>query len=455
MAFAIYRAPVDFVRPQTTTVIPKATYIVRAGAAGTVSGGDAELASRTVTLQISSADVPGASANTSVSILRAPVVLVHGLWAKGNAEDLRSLWTLKADSQHRFDVYVSDYGSKYEDLHSPQPDDGLPPQIGGSQVGIQFGASDTSATVRSAMNSFRGGQNQLGQPIASTQADFIAHSMGSLATRYLQYLPLFRSAQNFGQGYVHKVISLGGPHLGSPIALNLLKRNRLGDNGIDNSCVRKVIALAKGYYSIETYIDAEGTPRSGAVADLSGQGDGRLLSPALKVLAGHGSLSVAYVTGEMGAQETSALDGSPILVDGSPYYGDYSYTYAGADQVRKGTKIDLLKYIPAASVLGCSDPLVSEFTSANFSNFMGGGTPSDSDGIVPLNSQRNGQSNSVDLGYGFVHSGGAAALGLGTVDLQGDDPVGHVKTLLDNDATTEATTLLNTNIKNPLYVKGQ
>ena len=58
--------------------------------------------------------------------------------------------------------------------------------------------------------------------IATTQAVIVAHSMGGLLTR--QHMADLgglsnRRPDNFGQGDIHKFITMGTPHWGSPIAV--------------------------------------------------------------------------------------------------------------------------------------------------------------------------------------------------------------------------------------------
>ncbi|MCH8555034.1 MAG: T9SS type A sorting domain-containing protein [Schleiferiaceae bacterium] len=54
---------------------------------------------------------------------------------------------------------------------------------------------------------------------ASCQVDYVAHSMGGNVARACSLLPEFYDIRaNYGKGYIHKLITLGTPHNGSPIA---------------------------------------------------------------------------------------------------------------------------------------------------------------------------------------------------------------------------------------------
>jgi hypothetical protein len=70
-AFAAYRAPVDFARPTGAT-----TY--KSGTCGGVSMSDDKLACRSVSIQVQG---PTGNATTvPVTIVRPPVIMIHGLW---------------------------------------------------------------------------------------------------------------------------------------------------------------------------------------------------------------------------------------------------------------------------------------------------------------------------------------------------------------------------------------
>lgn len=85
MAFAVYEAPVDFVRPSNSTN-PNAQ-------------SDPNGQSRSVTIQALS-ELTSQTVSTTVTILRPPVVLIHGLW--GRSTDWDSFKPLISDSEERF-----------------------------------------------------------------------------------------------------------------------------------------------------------------------------------------------------------------------------------------------------------------------------------------------------------------------------------------------------------------
>ena len=93
--------------------------------------------------------------------------------------------------------------------------------------------------------------------------------MGGNITRHMQLLPSTLDNQNYSNSYVHKLITIGTPHLGSPVARELIKT--------ENECIAKRLGFAKKL----------GFPFSltnGAIDDLVGNGDGSGLSDALQKL---------------------------------------------------------------------------------------------------------------------------------------------------------------------------
>ncbi|NQV34517.1 MAG: alpha/beta fold hydrolase, partial [Phycisphaeraceae bacterium] len=130
-----------------------------------------------------------------IALRRAPILFVHGMWAN------KTTWgAAYIEADPRFDKYYADYSW------------GQP-----ARNAMSFAASgdvirDTVANIMQEHRSRR---------IACTQAVIVAHSMGGLLTR--QHMADLdglsnRRPDNFGQGDIHKFITMGTPHWGSPIA---------------------------------------------------------------------------------------------------------------------------------------------------------------------------------------------------------------------------------------------
>lgn len=462
--FVGYEAPIDFVRTSSVAA-------------------DSLRTSRTVYIRLNYSTAAGTSYGSQIvqiQLVRPPVVLVHGLWAtaqdwntNNDDNDLREVgYGLYTDGH--FDVTASDYGSRTLQIYNAAPDGGSF-VAKGSGLGVDFGASIVAADANDFIAKFKTiNGNRLHQPVAAVQADFVAHSMGALVTRRLQYIGGFKSSENYNMGYIHKVISIAGPHLGSPVALHLPLSS--------NVCVRRAVKLG-GFQTITTYglsandclVSSDPTCQSGAIGDLAGAGDGTMLSVALQDLVKGGGLSIAYISGEMSAQELAALSGTEQVNPGPPS-GLFMYSFGDNTYTRKQTLLDFMKGLaeplpfllltaPLAAILtaDCPAPELADYLYTNkFPSLMGG---QDSDGMVPLWSQRNEPNGRINPFYdltllnsnGFVHSGGSATLGFGylTTNSSAAWPPERISTMLDQTAETAVVNLLNTPVTNSLFVPNQ
>ena len=95
---------------------------------------------------------------------------------------------------------------------------------------------------------------------AAAQADVVAHSMGGDVTRTLLNLDGYAGTDSFGTGVVHKLITIGTPYLGSPLAVQLLQDS--------NSLMRTMLAES-GLYSFR-FVNWGPRWEHGGVGDLQG-----------------------------------------------------------------------------------------------------------------------------------------------------------------------------------------
>ena len=126
--------------------------------------------------------------------------------------------------------------------------------------------------------------------MASVKADIVAHSMGGDVSRTMFLLPTFLSNPTFptfGAGPINKLITIATPHLGTPVAADLLASN--------NACVRNVLAGDQDFALAS--ITFSGQTADGAVGDLEGNGFGSSLSPALANLKQTQPFKTAYIAG--------------------------------------------------------------------------------------------------------------------------------------------------------------
>ncbi len=183
-----YLSPIDFVRRNVAADIHKV--------------------SRTISLDVAAT---GALASTSetfsrdLEIERVPVAFVHGFL--GEKRQFQRFTGIRDDSKwvkniNWFDI---DYAS-----------------TSGDSLVVNGRVVDSNVHRILQIASDRG--------IAASQVDFIAHSMGGLILRYIAStsdagvgnVPYrYRSSENRGMGYCHKVLFCNTPHKGTPLARDI------------------------------------------------------------------------------------------------------------------------------------------------------------------------------------------------------------------------------------------
>jgi len=386
MAFAVYRAPLDFARP---------------------GGADDSLAQRSVSVHWSISGT-STSGTIPVVVLRPPVMLVHGLWGSpADWDDFQPLATNNPKiNDARFAVARANYDKAVSHIASSTPSwswyDGF--SIKANALGYVYNARTVIDQISSFVNTFKTGSNPASIPVAAVEVDVVAHSMGGDVTRTMPLVLGFGSDTTFGQGSVHKLITVDTPHLGSPLATGLLTSN--------NTCLRDVFNAA-GMYSFTSVTTNSGRKITGAIGDLSGDGTGGGLSPALKALQPSSNvplqiphlLPTAYLVGAMGPTQLDGLNNPGAFVDG-------------------------------LRALCSKDPLAQGLTASKWPTVMGG----PSDAIVPVSSE-----NNESAPYSQVTSIHSA----GTEDLGFKGP-GALQSVTGNPQN--AINLLNTWIANSVFV---
>ena len=330
MAFALYHAPTDFSR-------------------GSQDDGQSQ---RHLTLQVTPSG--GSASSTDVLVVRPPVVLIHGLW--GSSADWDTFTSLTGDP--RFYTRRVDYSEAISGVTGSVPSYSASElaKVKRNCLGFAYNAPAALKQVAGFLVDFRHDDN-----VAGVQADVIAHSMGGDVARTMALNGDFRGNATFGHGLIHKLVTIGTPHLGTPLATQILTAA--------NSCVRGELGERFSFSSVSL----SNSTVAGAVGDLSGDGRGGELSIALSGLPENPPFPTAYVAGEMSSTNLSGLD----------------CTFCAANFIRQR----------------CShDPLANNLTSSKWRNVFG----QDSDAIVPLTSQLGGGSGTTRSGV--IHSGGVTNL---------------------------------------------
>ena len=378
MAFAIYGSPLDFPRPE---------------------GQDVSSSERFITLQVQALDTRLLS-QTSLTLLRPPLVLIHGLWASPQSwSDFTPLTT-----DPRWVINKADYskiiGGQIKSYSPPVPSwaRGSIVSSPASALGFAYNAPTVLLQINGFINSFKKGTNPANVPVAGVQADIVAHSMGGDITRTMPMIKQFYSPTTFALGFVHKVITIGTPHWGSPLATMLLNNN--------NECVRGVLTQS-GSPSFTSVTFQNGTTTTGGVSDLRGDGFGGGLSLALQKLQKpipH-PLPTALIQGLESQSQLDGLDTSPVAL--------------------------------SIRILCFGDSLAGHLTSSGWPKIFG----QDSDSIVPALSEVAGLSD-FTLVNGVIHSQSSELLGFGPpAEL---DSAGGIPDTVIN--------LLNTPVNNATYV---
>lgn len=355
-AFALYLAPLDFARP---------------------GGIDDAAASRIVDLNFQSSDNPGVVGDTKITIVRPPVILIHGIWDDSSTwNNFSPLFSLGA-SDPRFYVGRVDYSYPIGDSLSvtvPEYPANYVSRAAANALGFEFNAQQILSQIQSSVQFFKTGNNPLSLPVAGVQVDVVAHSMGGDITRTLPLQRGFLSDNTFGQGNLHKLITIDTPHLGTPLAIDLLKP--------ENTCVRNLVAWGAGNYAFKSVTFSSGVTASGAVGDLQGDGLGGSMSVALQALnqSSPHALPTAFIAGVVNSTNLAGLTTSVV---------------------------------PYALLAICGgpfpfDPLAQALSPSGWPTVFG----QPSDAIVPLTSQMNNLNpvNGQQI-FGVVHSSGTEYLG--------------------------------------------
>jgi pimeloyl-ACP methyl ester carboxylesterase len=411
-AFAAYLAPADFAR-QTSSGAYKS---------GTCNGStltDNQLACRAVSLQIQDITSNIALPTTQITILRPPVFLIHGLWSSWEAWNAFSpLVTGKSTVDGRFHVERVNYkwtiGSSINSSTPQYPNGTTSAQA--NSMGVNYVAPFVLEQIKTRVDKFRTGSNPMRLPIASVQVDVIAHSMGGLVTRTLPITTGFFS-NTFGQGLIHKVISVDVPHLGSPLAALMVDSS--------SGCTQALLAKSNFFsFTSVTFTNAPNTQISGAMGDFVNSP----LSPALSAIARAGThpLPTALIAGVY--TNFASLD--------------CTMNQVGAGQVPCSAQYIRNKCVPQGDVVA------QHLNGTSWPQIFGSAGNNDNDAVVSQISQLNGLVITSGTN-GFIYSGLLHSPGL--IGLSFAPPTVLDSSTAPNPVADQVITLLNTFYTKPAY----
>jgi pimeloyl-ACP methyl ester carboxylesterase len=316
MAFAAYRAPVDFVR------------------SGALNASDRTAAQRSVFISINNGN--GAQLDLEIKLVRPPVVFLHGV---NSDATIWRYFTPLINKKNIYSINTINYGSRLAprkiacspdpssevgmicdltvDISSigqitPTTDTDTEQLIKESMLQSALGFSYNAQYVNDKIEGllglgnvpatdvklFKNGNNPIGVPVANVQVDIIGHSMGGLVARTMPTLTAYAQNRNYNRGSIHKLITIGTPHLGSPQALYILKD--------ENRCFREnfVKLFFKNSIDIQSVVLSSSLV-SGGTGDLAGIGlkkvnEGGVILPSPAIQQLDASIPLALIAGDMG-----------------------------------------------------------------------------------------------------------------------------------------------------------
>ncbi len=154
---------------------------------------------------------PSANTEVLISLYRVPVILVHGIWSNSTESWVKTKFkdTLEKSG---YAVFLANYGTHNAETFDPY----ALPIIG------NHGIDSIRNIINFIMNSYHN------NGIATSQVDAVGHSMGGLMVRGFAQQPDYKNPNNFMQGYIHHLITIGTPHYGGHLA-SILINNQNND----------------------------------------------------------------------------------------------------------------------------------------------------------------------------------------------------------------------------------
>jgi hypothetical protein len=266
--------------------------------------------------------------------------LVHGIWSSPS-----ETWGYFSPTiQNNLDMWnllfqeSADYSGAVYGVTATSPSYQSPPPVYyQNALGFSYNALTVLQKVQKTVGDFEKVYN-----VAAVQADVVAHSMGGDIARVMPSVTVlfgvgFVDQSNYGLGPVHKLITIGTPHQGSPLAGDLLPYG----SGDPNSCFRNTLE-EEHMPSFQT-VWIGGNPVDGAVGDLAAAPAN--LPPSepfpMAYLAGStNAASLQNLDSTLSRSEflrigcwTLAINGSPLAYDLTPTLWNSVFTGQANDGV--------------------------------------------------------------------------------------------------------------------------
>jgi Leucine-rich repeat (LRR) protein/pimeloyl-ACP methyl ester carboxylesterase len=174
---------------------------------------------RDITLKSYPADNPNLVEDITIRLMPPPVVLVHGMWSdattwkKGGFQNfLKQRGFVVRDNQ------LADYSWNSHLTFDPRQNES------------RSGRNSVRLAINDALKYYKDSLK-----IAAVQADVVAHSLGGLMARSFTGEHNYKNKLNYLEGSIHRLITIGTPHNGSPYGPFLWN---LQVKGLTNSLVK-------------------------------------------------------------------------------------------------------------------------------------------------------------------------------------------------------------------------
>ena len=141
-----------------------------------------------------------------IKLYRPPVVLVHGIWANSYNTWIQTNFANELTNKG-FIYAFADYGE-----HNSETFDPYAVKIMDDKPFGNYGIDSIRNTIKCILNVYHNFS------IAASQVDIVAHSMGGLMARGFVQQSDYLKQDNFMKGSIHRLITIGTPHLGGPLS---------------------------------------------------------------------------------------------------------------------------------------------------------------------------------------------------------------------------------------------
>lgn len=150
-------------------------------------------------------DNPPSNLEVFISSYLVPVVFVHSIWSNPQESWTNTKFKETLES-YGYNVSLANYGKYNATTFDP---------ISINNKG-NYGVDSIRNITKDTLQKYHD------NGIAASQVDVVGHSMGGLMSRGFTQQPDYKNPNNFMQGYIHRLITIGTPHYGGDLARILI-----------------------------------------------------------------------------------------------------------------------------------------------------------------------------------------------------------------------------------------